>query len=176
MRSLDDELAVLHAVFGNVVAVEGVIFSCAVGTNLAFHYLHNAALLVFKLLCIIAIVVNIKNRTGCIRNSCLNVTAVFLSGINSCLKITNVVKSVENSQNIDTVINTLFYKIISVLEQFILHIRRKSESRWNGALSGGHLSAKHGRLAGGNLLECEGIIEKSTNRFPVKVNDIVRFP
>ena len=28
----------------------------------------------------------------------------------------------------------------------------------------------------GIFLECEGIIEKSTNRFPVKVNDIVRFP
>ena len=35
----------------------------------------------------------------------------------------------------------LFYKIISVLEQLILHIKRKSRSRWNGALDRGHLSA-----------------------------------
>ena len=40
----------------------------------------------------------------------------------------------------------LFYKIISVPQLLILHLRRKSRSRWKGALYSGRLSVKRERL------------------------------
>ena len=52
MCTLYNKFTVLHAVLGDLILIERVIFSCSVGADLALHDLHNAPLLIFKLLCV----------------------------------------------------------------------------------------------------------------------------
>ena len=70
---------------------------------------------VLQLLRVMTVVFRVKHRTGGVRNCSLYMTAVFLGCVNGSLQITHVVECVKNTQNINTVINTLLYKVIHQL-------------------------------------------------------------
>ena len=52
MRSLYNKFPVLHAVFGDLILIERMVFPSPVRADFALHNLHNPPLFVFKLLCV----------------------------------------------------------------------------------------------------------------------------
>ena len=115
--------------------------NCTVRCKKSSHILDTDGIstLSFALLSIVSIVFICKYITNCERHCYLSMSAFLLSCVDSSLKVSDIVESIENSDDIDAVCNRLLYKIFEYIVSIVTVTEHILSSEKHLELGVGHL-------------------------------------